>query len=411
MGFALGGAIAVLEHPRSVSGVAYGPGVIATACADNRVRLWDEKNHQVLFSLPHTGVVTDLAFSPDGRYLVSGCSDRLAYLWDARSGKLVGPPLQHTDSVTSVAFAPDGGRFATASKDGLVRVWALPAPEELGKPLAHSTPVWAADYSPDGRFVITGSGDKDRHFGAAQIWDARTHAARGKGIPHADAVLAVAVSPDGRTLLTGDQDGHFQAWDCESLRPLGEPIKHRFYVTAASFAPDGLTYAFASAGDKDLVFFDTASHQPTGMVLKHQKAVRAVDIRDGLVLTGSYDHTARFWDLATGQPIGEPMVHFGEVGAVAIAPGGHRAITGTDNDCAELWALSDGNIAHLACACPTKGQSARWRSIHRGILCSRVAGTRQPGFGTRTRIAPWAPLLYIAVKWRPLPSIRMAGVS
>jgi WD40 repeat protein len=65
-----------------------------------------------------------VAFSPDGRRIVSGSADNSLRLWDASSGKQLGPPLQgHTSLVSSVAFSPDGRRIVSGSGDNTLRLW------------------------------------------------------------------------------------------------------------------------------------------------------------------------------------------------------------------------------------------------------------------------------------------------
>ena len=66
----------------------------------------------------HTHWIRIVAFSPDGRYIVSGSNDKTIQLWDAQTGSQVGNPLQgHTDSVHSVAFSPDGRHIVSGSSD------------------------------------------------------------------------------------------------------------------------------------------------------------------------------------------------------------------------------------------------------------------------------------------------------
>ena len=80
------------------------------------------KNQHVLQG--HTSIVWSVAFSQDGRYIVSGSLDRTIQVWDAQTGDQVGNPLQgHTDSVLSVAFSQDGRHIVSGSSDGTIRVW------------------------------------------------------------------------------------------------------------------------------------------------------------------------------------------------------------------------------------------------------------------------------------------------
>jgi WD40 repeat protein len=76
-----------------------------------------------------------------------------------RLGSAVGKPLEgHTGYVLSVAYSPDGRHIISGSYDKTIRIWNAETGSAVGKPLeGHTHPVWSVAYSPDGRHIISGS--------------------------------------------------------------------------------------------------------------------------------------------------------------------------------------------------------------------------------------------------------------
>ncbi len=80
----------------------------------------------------HRSAVFAVAFSPDGKTVITGSQDKTARLWDAATGQPRGQPLTHQGSVTAVAFSPDGKTVITGSLDNTARLWHVAElPEEL----------------------------------------------------------------------------------------------------------------------------------------------------------------------------------------------------------------------------------------------------------------------------------------
>ena len=76
----------------------------------------------------NAGEIVVLAFSPDGKILLTASHDGTARFLDAESGTQLGPALHHPDAVLCVAFHPDGQSAVTGTRDGMVQRWSVPAP-------------------------------------------------------------------------------------------------------------------------------------------------------------------------------------------------------------------------------------------------------------------------------------------
>ena len=90
--------------------------------------------------------------------------------------------------------------------------------------------------------------------------------------------------------------------------------------------------------------WNVATGQPMGEPLAHQKSVTAVAFSaDGTtIITGSWDKTAQLWAAATSKPIGPPLVHEATVRTVLFSPDGKTAITGSEDSTARLWLAATG---------------------------------------------------------------------
>src|ERR1700691_5551967 len=116
----------------------------------------------------HTSSVGFVAFSQDGKRIVSGSEDMIR-VWDAESGEVVVGPLEgHTKFVSSIAFSQDGKRIVSGSDDKTIRVWDADTGESIAGPLeGHTGSVASVTFSQDGKCIVSGSDE-------IRVWDAES---------------------------------------------------------------------------------------------------------------------------------------------------------------------------------------------------------------------------------------------
>ncbi len=328
----------------------------------------------------HTGAVSSLAWSPDGRRLASGSDDNSIMVWDPDApGQPPTVLAGHPRGVSSVAWSPDGRHLSSISGDGAMREWdpaaaggqlpaALSCKAEWGNPVA---------WSPDARLVVLVSKDDDI---VISVWDPgaskqpptqlrreRRWRRRWGVIDYYTPEMAgVAWSPDSSRVAAGFSDGTVRVWrsDAANHRPVvltGLPGG----VSSVAWSPDGRRLV-AGSGDIILIWDTNTSVQTPSELAGHTGGVRGLAWSpDGRrVASGSRDGAVRVWSPNT--PNQSPAVlagHTGEVRCLAWSPDGCRLASGSYDRSVRVW--DPDAAAHVS--------------------------TRLPGHTGQVRVQAWAP--------------------
>jgi len=331
-------------HSNPVVSVAFSPDgkTLVSGSLDNTIILWDVAS-QTPFGQPlqgHRGdKVMSVAFSPDNKTLASGSADGTIILWDVETQQPIAQLRQRDiGTLQSVVFSPDGKILASAS-GSLIILWDVETHQPIGQRLdGHASYVLSVAFSPDGKTLASGT-----ETSALILWDLDTHQPSHQQLVGGSnlSIQRVAFSPDGKTLATGGADRTIILWDLHTYQPIGQPLEgHNGFVESVAFSPDGKTLASGSA-DHTIILWDVGTHLLIrGPLQGHGNSVLSVTFSpDGKMLaSGGEDKAIILWDVETHLPIGQPFVgHRDGVTSLAFSPDGKMLALGSEDKTITLW--------------------------------------------------------------------------
>ncbi len=285
----------------------------------------------------HKQSVTCLAYTPDGKHIVSGSSDRTAQLWDPQTGQTTHTFTGHPGLVNGLAIAHSHPWLAVACSSenvlnhpGEVRIWDV----DTGQPittLRTAESAQAVAFSPDDRDLAAGI-----HNGEVKIYTTRTWKPKTTLTGHLDSLASVVYSPDGKYLATADDKGMVRVWDAGSGKSLvknngGPP------VTSLAFHPHKPVLAIADVRGR-IQRVDVEKVEEIGTLIGSEDSLRwvAFDRNGEQLAAAGYDQAVRIWH----DPGSRPTVlrgHTGPVWCVAFSPDGKRLASSSMDGTVKIW--------------------------------------------------------------------------
>ncbi len=205
--------------------------------------------------------------------------------------------------------------------------------------LEHGGPVLQATFSPDGRTILTAS-----YENRAWLWEVATGQRFDLALDHPGPVETALFSPDGRRALT--RSGPVaRLWDLTTREPVPRrALANLGPVQVMVLSPDSRLLLTGSE-DHTARLWDVATGKPLGQPLRHPGPVRSVAFRcDGRAFLTSAEDTVRLWETATAKPLGEPLRHQQEITAAAFSPDGRTVLTGCLDKTARFWNALTGKV-------------------------------------------------------------------
>ncbi len=244
---------------------------------ENSARVWDVKQRRTVVKLEgaHTAPVLNARYSPDGKLILTVSADGTAKLWSIETVDVDGEKrlkatvehsfIGHTSDVTDGAFSPDGKTIVTVSKDRMIRLWNAKTGESLFKSPAEEDALLCVDFCGDGQRIVVGHNNRIATLWSMENADGKTSLTKRMMFAgHSAAVTDVVFSPledfnengqqdefetYGDRMMSASEDNSVIVWDTripklsEDKLPSAKQIltlrRHTRAVTSVRFAPDG----------------------------------------------------------------------------------------------------------------------------------------------------------------------------
>jgi WD40 repeat protein len=333
----------------------------------------------------HKGRLTDLAYSPDGRLIVTASDDGTARVWNAHTGTALPLVFEHGARVSSAAFDAQSAHVLTMSDDGRAHIWQASSGKEIVSWRAEAPSARAAEFSPAGGLIATAG----RRNSPVRMWTwdgagtpvpAPVSTLGEDGAEWRAAITSLAFDPTGALLMTTAWDQPTRIWSTRTgklVYELAAPSKEQASEDAvlyAKFSSDGRRVVTASRDGKARIWelpiapfittpvldCDGASCMPLPAELDGRLNPRLIltlkghveqvgfadfDAAGERVITASSDGTVRFWDASSGEMLRllqGPADGAGLRALAALSPDGSRLVTSFSEKLAHLWTVATG---------------------------------------------------------------------
>ena len=281
------------------SGLAFSPDgrFMVSPSSELGAAVREAESAEVLFTLADSSLLADITFSQDSRFAVTAANNGTATLWNMETGEQELTLTGRASGFNFIALHPQGKQLATGGEAGLTHIWDVRPSQNMENLsiAAHDGAIHDAVYSPDGQQIASTGED-----GRIKIWDANTGRLLQDISGQNEWVHFPVYSPDGRRLAAANPFGGVSLWDASTgQEQLSLPSQSGTFM-AISFSPDGRRVA--AAGEEGLAHIWDSNTGELLTTFQHDSAIsRIVYSQDGgLLWTFDWDGSAFSWDAATG---------------------------------------------------------------------------------------------------------------
>ncbi|MEO6542307.1 MAG: caspase family protein [Ferruginibacter sp.] len=257
----------------------------------------------------------------------------------AQQAKLI-LPVSHTNKLEDITVSLDEKYMASVDLDGVIKFWEV-STGRLYQTFSH-TSAGTVVISSDNRYVISGSLDA-----SLKVWDVESGLLFKTLLKHPGALSCMNLSPDGKKLVSGDQEGNIVVWDMKTLEPDYLSQTGGGMINDIKFSHNGKW--FAAAVWQDIYVWDLNNEKPIQALKGHSEKVHAINFSDNdeLIVSSSWDHTAKTWNTATGKNIKTFLGHTQSVFDVQFSPDQKQIVTCANDSTIRIWDAQTGKTVNI----------------------------------------------------------------
>ncbi len=295
---------------------------------DGTIKIWDaNENQEAMFLAGHVQRVQSTHLSPNGVQLAStSFRQPIVKVWNTQAGA-VARTLVHASRVSAVRFSPDGKFLATGCGDSRITIWDAQSWQQVLKYEGQSGVIHTLLFHPEQKRMISAGNE-----GGIKVWDTRTGELKLEWEQVA-GTRAIIFSPDGESLVTAGDDKTIRFWNPLTGKETRTLEGHETKIRQLCFSRDGGTLASASQNGV-VKFWDVETGKNTDTWQCQGRGVVGLDISpDGTeVVTAGVDQTVKLWDRVTGRE----QISLRGSGDVQFSSDGQRLIA-SDVNSVKIW--------------------------------------------------------------------------
>ncbi|MBE7557348.1 MAG: WD40 repeat domain-containing protein [Anaerolineales bacterium] len=285
----------------------------------------------------HSGDVSSVAFSPDGKLLASTSQDGTTVLLNISNGGVLYTLEGHTHGPWSVNFSPDGELLAVGGGDGddTVLVWKVSDGSLRHTLKGHTGGISKVVFSPNGVMLASGAIDN-----TVRIWDVADgkllHVLQEKGW-----INGLAFSPDGNILASVSDEVRLWQVSDWSLLKIFHGMNETPSLHGVAFTPNGAILASGAFGGTSVYLWRTSDGELLDTLVWHiNKGARITDMSfspDGNILVLTVSNNIHLWDIRSRKPLFITEVSRGSGVVLAYSPNGQLIALGLKDGSVQLW--------------------------------------------------------------------------